>query len=165
MDMADTLPTANIDAKLKELADRLRSDEETIKRLEAEADQIRERIGKLEEAKIVILRELGSQEDYSDLVDGRPRGASHSELAEDDGGTLKARTLLAVRQSASKEGLSASEVTKALTEGGLGSHVTPRVFYSMVYLTLMRLTETGELKFRKGEKGRRFYAPPARSSQ
>lgn len=157
MNMADPFSIANVDAKLKELADAIADHEEQMKRLEAETEDLRNRFGALENARMTIAKEMGALADYT------PIAASGHGAVEADESTLKAKTLQVVLGQESSEGISASEVTRILSSQGEGGHVTPRVFYSMIYLNLMRLTETGELRTRKGPKGRLFYTNRSRS--
>ena len=118
-----------------------------IRQKEEELQRLQERFRKLDEARTLIQEtESGVQPQMPTLRD-QPGDVSP---------TLKNAVLDYIKENAGAEGKSASEVTNALIEHGLGSHVTARVFYSMIYLTLMRLHEAEELRFRKGPRGRLF---------
>ena len=167
MNMADPFSTADIDAKLREITDAIRAHDELIKAYTADRDALAEHFQRLSQARDTLAREM---EAISKLtIPGLPPAGSvlaalGSNIpspgpADDEGSpTLKSKIFQIVSDWRDPDGASASEVTKALSAQGEGTHVLPRVFYSMVYLNLMRLTETGELKFKKLERGRRFFA-------
>lgn len=136
--------------------------DELCRKLDAEISQsekhtarLKDRRTKLEAARSVFVEELGAK-DLSRV--------SNVAQADEISTTLREAVLQVVKEANNPDGLSASEITNALVKRGIGSHVTPRVFYSMVYVSLMRLTESKELTFKKGPRGRVFvpYTPVKR---
>lgn len=125
-----------------------------IEKSEQHTTQLKARRKKLQNARAVFVEELGA-------VGGAIPSAVGPQ-ADDASPTLREAALQVVKESKSPDGVSASGVTNILAERGFGKHVTSRVFYSMIYLTLMRLNEIGEVKIRKGPRGRLF-VPTTRS--
>lgn len=118
---------------------------EEIKEVEVKLQRLKERFKKLDDA-----RSLVREAEYGELV---VTSEEENEVAATS--TLKDATLAYIRDMGN-EGQSASDVVRALVERGYGKHVTQRVFYSMIYLTLMRLVESGDVRVKKGPRGRLF---------
>ena len=129
--------------QLDSLCEKLAAD---IAQRERETAALKARLQKLEAARDIVRQELAGGPDPSILSseEGEPSP------------TLKNAVLSYFKDANRPEGVSASEVTNILRDKGEGSHVTPRVFYSMVYLTLMRLVDTKDLRIVKGPRGRLF---------
>ncbi len=122
-----------------------------IKEKEQALDRLKERFRKLDEARLVILEELSSGPIAVRVAEAQ---------AESLPPPLREAAVQFVRDAQTSDGISASDVTNALSKRGLGDHVTPRVFYSMVYLSLMRAADGGELRVKKGPRGRLFLPAP-----
>jgi len=120
-----------------------------IKEKEAELQRLKERFRKIDEARLVIIDEMASGD-----VAARVASAQSEDVPQ----TLRVSVLQYINDQRNRDGCSASEVANALGEQGHGAHVTSKVFYSMVYLTLMRLVDSHEIKFKMGTRGRVFYA-------
>ena len=133
---------------IEAIDDRCRELDDQIEQSEKNTAQLKERRRKLQDARAVLLDELGLSATAGGSVARAPS-------VEEVSSTLREVVLQYVKEHAGSEGISASEVTTGLSDRR-SEKVTPRVFYSMVYLTLMRLTETEELKFKKGPRGRLF---------
>jgi DNA-binding Xre family transcriptional regulator len=148
---------AQLDARLKELANQIDANEAELKRLQDEGEGLRARLHNLVAARNIIVHELGADSDGQSSVVMPMLQASGSGTSLRP--TLKARVLKVLRSAEGKDGMSAAQVTDKLIEQGFGSTAKNKnTFYSMVYLTLTRLVTSGTVRAVQGDKGRRFVA-------
>jgi len=130
---------------IEAIDERCRLLDEQIAQSERRTTELKERRKRLHDARAVFMEELEFSSESS----------TSSQTVEEGTSTLREAVLQYVTEHAGSEGISASDVTNALSERK-AEKVTPRVFYSMIYLTLMRLTEMDDLRFKKGPRGRLF---------
>jgi len=148
---------AQLDARLKELANQIDANEAELKRLQDEGESLRTRLHNLVAARNIIVHELGADSDGRSSVVMPMLQASGSGASLRP--TLKARVLKVLRGAEGRDGMSAAEVTDKLIEEGFGSTAKNKnTFYSMVYLTLSRLVTSGTVRTIQGDKGKRFAA-------
>ncbi len=162
MDMADyPTPLAHFDAKLRALEAEISKEEHDLQqRMEALAAK-KARHKRLAEARNVYAEEFPAEliltPSPSEAEEERPTEPVQAPQA------LWEVVLRIVEENPKPSGISPGEVTKILADQGLGSHIAPRTFYSMIYMNLKKLAIRGRLVSKQGPNGRLFFPAPGRS--
>lgn len=114
-----------------------------IKNKEAELEDLRRKFQVLEEARILVVSDTSSD-------------ASSRYAAQNVPASLKDAVLQYIHSLPGDQMVTAAATTEAMRKRGLGGKSKSNSFYSGVYVTLLRLTKSGDIRSAKGTAGRMF---------